>query len=101
MNRDYIDNSDSFSTLVEKERQDLIRDNEREKEERKCIITNVAIPGGLIVIFIIIFLCFNRVNVDGCGCNFEADVASNEISGRTYVTCVEFNYECYNKIDLT
>ena len=96
MNFDIIDNDDSFSTLVEKEQQALIEN--KEKKERKCAITNVAIPGGLIVIFIIIFICCNKYNKDNCGCEFASDVSSNAVSGTEYMYCVYDNYMCYDDI---
>ena len=99
MNFDIIDNEDSFSTLVEKEQTELIKSERRRKEECKCIITNFAIPVGLIFIFIIILLCCNKQIKDKCGCEFEPDVSTNVYSGTEYIYCVSLNYGCYDKIE--
>lgn len=103
---DFFEETDSFSTLVEKEQQLRAQQEQQTKllqhedsKTKKCVITNFAIPFGLIVIFIVMLFCFNTVNVDDCGCEFAADVDENEISGAEYLFCVTENIYCYDNIE--
>ena len=127
MNFDILDETDSWSTLLEKEKElqaptnHIVEPNTGihifyDGKDKEPLITkskpssninrslalklNLLFPIITIIVGVIVFFCFNSQIYDKCGCEFSEDVGSNPNAGNVYFICVSANYWCYRDIKL-
>ena len=104
MDTSIFEDTDSFSTIMEKRREreaakiSLIK-QANAIDKKRAIKMNVAVPLVCLFILLIFTFGFNEVNVDKCGCGFDSDVDSNAVSGISYYMCVLGNLICYKDVD--